>query len=122
MLKKRSGKIVVLSIFQRIPVVSPPTFITVNKFNSEIRINSKEFKTKKFSLILNKIAKAVKLTYKKKNIPFTEIILQDKSEYYLGQFLQFKMFETIYLAKLLELNPFDQPAVELYKEEVKKLI
>ncbi len=98
------------------------TFIIINKFNSEITINSKDFKTKKFSLILNKITKAVKLTYKKKNLPFTEIILQDKSEYSLGQFLQFKMLETIYLAKLLELNPFDQPAVELYKEEVKKLI
>jgi len=98
------------------------TFIIINRFNSEITMNSKNFKTKKFSLILNKIAKAVKLTYKKKNLPFTEIILQDKSEYSLGQFLQFKMFETIYLAKLMNVNPFDQPAVELYKEEVKKLI
>ncbi len=98
------------------------TFTTINKFNSEITINSKDFRTKKFSLILNKIAKAVKLTYKKKNLPFTEIILQDKSEYSLGQFLQFKMFETLYLAKLMNINPFDQPAIELYKEEVKKLI
>jgi glucose-6-phosphate isomerase len=36
--------------------------------------------------------------------------------------LQFKMIEVMYLAHLLGVNPFDQPAVELYKIETKRLL
>jgi glucose-6-phosphate isomerase len=40
----------------------------------------------------------------------------------LGYLLQFKMIEMMYLGKLLNVNTFDQPAVELYKAEVKKIL
>jgi glucose-6-phosphate isomerase len=36
--------------------------------------------------------------------------------------MQLKMIETILLARLLDVNPFDQPAVELYKKETKRLL
>ena len=39
-----------------------------------------------------------------------------------GEFLQFKMFEMMYLGKLMNVNTFDQPGVELYKVETKKIL
>ena len=36
--------------------------------------------------------------------------------------MQFKMIEMVYLGKLLEVNPFDQPNVEEYKEETRKIL
>jgi glucose-6-phosphate isomerase len=51
-----------------------------------------------------------------------EIKLPYKSEYSIGQFLQFKMIETIFLGYLLDVNPFDQPNVESYKEETRKIL
>jgi glucose-6-phosphate isomerase len=51
-----------------------------------------------------------------------DVELPYKSEYPIGQFLQFKMIETIYLGYLLNVNPFNQPNVESYKEETRKIL
>ena len=51
-----------------------------------------------------------------------EILLPDKSERSIGQYLHFKMLETVYLARLLNVNPFDQPAVESYKSEARRIL
>lgn len=56
-------------------------------------------------------------SYIKNKLPFTEIILPDLSEFYLGQYMQFKMLEVMYIGKLLGINPFVQPSVEEYKKE-----
>ena len=55
-------------------------------------------------------------------IPFITITLPKKSAFYIGQFLQFKMIEMIYLGTLLDVNPFDQPQVELYKTQTRKIL
>lgn len=55
--------------------------------------------------------------YKKKNLPFIDIILKDSTEKSIGEFLQFKMMEMMYLGKLMNVNAFDQPSVEHYKVE-----
>jgi glucose-6-phosphate isomerase len=40
----------------------------------------------------------------------------------MGQLLQFMMMEMIYLGFLLNVNPFDQPNVEDYKVETRKIL
>jgi len=40
----------------------------------------------------------------------------------IAAFMQFKMIEMMYLGKLFNVNAFDQPHVELYKTEVKKIL
>lgn len=60
--------------------------------------------------------------YQKQKLPFVQLILDDISSRSLGQFMQFKMIETLYLGKLLNLNPFNQPAVELYKKQARQLL
>jgi len=77
---------------------------------------------KSLQTIMNAIFEGTKAAFKEKKRPFTEITLPDKSEYSIGQFLQFKMVETIYLGYLLDVNPFGQPNVESYKKETRKTL
>ncbi|MAG12925.1 hypothetical protein CL630_03910 [bacterium] len=77
---------------------------------------------KTFTDIKNAILEGTKIAYQKQEIPFMEVILDDISEYSLGQFLQFKMIEMMYLGKLFNVNTFDQPHVELYKTETKRIL
>lgn len=62
------------------------------------------------------VLNGVKESYKNKNRPYTEAVLDDLSEKSLGYYMQFKMMEVMFLAQLLGVNAFDQPAVELYKK------
>lgn len=75
---------------------------------------------------LNEITKAiyegVKAAFKKSGMPFTETLLPDSSEHSVGQFLQFAMIEMMCLGYLLNVNPFDQPSVEAYKAEIRRML
>jgi len=77
---------------------------------------------KTFSEIMEAILGGVKNAYRANNIPFVEVKLSGINEYTIGEFLQFKMFEVMYLAELLGVNAFDQPAVEKYKRETRELL
>ncbi len=72
--------------------------------------------------IMNAILEGTKIAYNKKDLPFMEVQLEGITPYELGAFMQFKMMEMMYLGKLLNVNPFDQPNVESYKIETKKLL
>jgi glucose-6-phosphate isomerase len=72
--------------------------------------------------IMNAILEGTKIAYKNVEHPYMEILLDDLNEYSLGEFLQFKMIEMMYLGKLLNVNTFDQPNVEDYKKETKKIL
>lgn len=72
--------------------------------------------------IMNAILTGTKHAYIKQKLPFMEIELSRLDAAELGAFMQFKMMETIFLATLMGVNAFDQPAVELYKEETRKLL
>ncbi|MCA9387234.1 hypothetical protein KC669_04340 [Candidatus Dojkabacteria bacterium] len=61
------------------------------------------------------IIEAVKKSYIDDNREFNEIILDEISLYNLGYYLQTKMIEVMFLAKLMNINAFDQPNVEDYK-------
>jgi len=72
--------------------------------------------------ILSAILEGTKEAFRKDKRPFIEISLPDKSESTIGQFMQLKMFETMYLGRLLNVNPFDQPDVEKYKKETRRIL
>ncbi len=72
--------------------------------------------------IMSAILEGIKAAYSKKKLPYMEVILEEISTYALGEFLQFKMFEMMYLGKLMNVNTFDQPNVELYKIETRKIL
>jgi len=77
---------------------------------------------KKIWQVNKAIFEGVKRVYLKKKIPFTETILPALDEKNLGFLLEMKMIEIIFLAKLMEVNAFDQPGVELYKAETRKIL
>ena len=72
--------------------------------------------------IMDAIFYGIKIAYIKNNLPFSEIVMHKISESTLGQYLQLKMMEMMYLAKLLGVNAFDQPKVEDYKRETREIL
>ena len=61
-------------------------------------------------------------TFKKNNIPFREFKIKKVNEEVLGKLFSLLIVETIIVSKLLNVNPFDQPAVEQVKVYTKKLL
>jgi glucose-6-phosphate isomerase len=81
-----------------------------------------DIRGKKMKVLSDAILEGVKAAFRKAARPYTEVLLPDKSEHSIGQLLQFKMVEMMYLGFLLEVNPFDQPNVESYKEETRGIL
>ncbi len=77
---------------------------------------------KSVSSIMHALVEGVKTAYQKNQRPFVALALPEISAWYVGQLLQFKMIEMMYLGYVLEINPFDQPNVESYKTETRKLL
>ncbi|MBI5798428.1 MAG: hypothetical protein HZB10_00665 [Candidatus Yonathbacteria bacterium] len=72
--------------------------------------------------ILDGIYKGVVETYKARGISFGEISLTDLDPESLGALMQFMMCTTMHLANLLNINAFDQPNVEAYKEATRRIL
>ena len=104
------------------------TFFYVNENNS-LKINNnqllpskKSLLNKDLSAILYAQKKATENVFRKKNIPFRSFEIKVRDEKTLGELFCFFILETILLGEALNLNPFDQPAVELIKTETNKLL
>ena len=70
--------------------------------------------------ILTTIFVFISLAFSSMKSESFEII--NKSEETLGELFCFFILETILLGYLLKVNPFDQPKVELIKNETKKIL
>ena len=93
------------------------------KINSKNLLNSHIFlKNKNLNDICYSQYLATEKVFKKRKIPFRSFILKNKNEETLGELFTFFMLETIILGKMMKINPYDQPAVELIKKETKKIL
>jgi glucose-6-phosphate isomerase len=104
------------------------TFFYVHEINSK-KINNKTvlsshkfLKDRSISEITHAQKKATEKIFTRKNIPFRSFEINSRDEKTLGFLFCFFILETILLGKLLNVNPFDQPAVELIKKETKKIL
>ena len=77
-------------------------------------------KNKNLNDILLSQILATQKVFKKQKIPFRSFILKKRSEETLGELFSFFIIETILIAKVLKIDPYNQPAVELIKKETKK--
>jgi glucose-6-phosphate isomerase len=77
---------------------------------------------KKLNKIINSQKKALTIVLKNKKIPFKEIEINKFSEETIGELFAYFILETSILGKLINVNPFDQPAVEEVKKITKKLL
>ena len=94
-----------------------------DKINNNTILKSQSFlKDKKLSNIIYAQMKATENVFKRKKIPFRSFEIKKRDEKTLGELFCFFILETILIGKSLNLNPYDQPAVELIKNETKKLL
>ena len=82
----------------------------------------KYLSNKSYENVINAQRIASERVFTKKKIPFRSFLISKKSEEELGILFTFCVLETILLAKLIKVNPFDQPAVELIKKNTKKIL
>ena len=93
------------------------------KINNNYVLDSKNYlKNKDLSEIIFAQKKATENVFKKRNIPFRSFEIKKRDEKTLGELFCFFILETILVGKSLNLNPYDQPAVELIKKETKKIL
>tara|TARA_Y100000590_G_scaffold342510_1_gene391117 strand:- start:426 stop:1595 length:1170 start_codon:yes stop_codon:yes gene_type:complete len=104
------------------------TFFSVSEKNSN-KINNKHLskshfylKNKNLSKIINSQINATQNIFKIKKIPFRSFEVLKRNEESLGELFCFFILETILLGRALNVNPFDQPSVELIKKESKKIL
>ena len=93
------------------------------KINNKYILSSQSYlKNKKLSDITYAQKNATENVFMKKNIPFRSFEIKRRNEKTLGELFCFFILETILIGKSLNLNPYDQPAVELIKNETKNLL
>ena len=111
--------------------VELPSFTLLNSNEKENKLkitqniipkSMKFLKNKSLKFVINAQCNAVKNIFKAKKIPFRQITFSRESESELGKIYTFFVLETILLARLMNINPFDQPAVEQVKIETKKIL
>ncbi len=103
------------------------TFITTDHSNKGIKINDQLFKNTTIDYFKNKTMGdlmqaeqgATIETFKQNNFNFREIYLPNIDEKNLGKLLSFSIMETIATCMYLDVDPFDQPAVEQSKKITK---
>lgn len=77
---------------------------------------------KSLASIESAIFRGVLDAYTQEHKPHMAVYMQEKSPHDLGYYMQLKMIEVMLLGTLLNVDPFDQPAVELYKKVTRKLL
>jgi glucose-6-phosphate isomerase len=104
------------------------THIQFSKYDDNVTIPTIPFKgldTLKVTSLnkLNElISTGVKQAHTQGKVPNLTIELETKDEFNMGYLMMFMMISCVYSSYLLDVNPFDQPGVELYKEAVQNLL
>ena len=92
-----------------------------DKINNNFILKDLNFlKNKKIMDILYSQKKATENVLSIKKIPYRSFEIKKRDERTLGELFTFFILETIMIAKALNINPYDQPSVELIKKETKK--
>ena len=95
----------------------PKKIINIDIFSSHKYLKNKNLEQIIFSQKL-----ATENVFLKKNIPFRSFELIKRDEKTLGELFCFFILETILLGRALKINPYDQPSVELIKQETNKIL
>tara|TARA_B100000963_G_scaffold192203_1_gene167279 strand:+ start:5358 stop:6560 length:1203 start_codon:yes stop_codon:yes gene_type:complete len=92
------------------------------KINFNNKIDNNFLNKKNFSKVKRAQKNALIKAFLKKNIPLREFQLRKINEEALGELFAYFIIETVIIAKILNINPFDQPAVEEVKIYTKQLL
>ncbi|MHB8651968.1 MAG: hypothetical protein ACYC8S_02430 [Minisyncoccota bacterium] len=72
--------------------------------------------------ILNAIMDGTIRAYRAKNLPLLEVRLREQSAEAIGAWMEHQMLCAVIAGYLLNVDPFDQPNVEEYKRETKRIL
>ena len=104
------------------------TFFYVHEKNSP-KINKKKIfsshkylSNKSIDQIILSQKQATEKVFINKNLPFRSFEILNRNEKTLGELFCFFILETILIGRVLNVNPYDQPSVELIKQETKKIL
>lgn len=73
-------------------------------------------------VISHAILASVQESYAKDSLPYFDIVLSEVSLKSIGAYMIFAMLQTVYLAKLFDVNAFNQPEVEEYKVRAREIL
>ena len=90
--------------------------------NNNISSSHKYLKNQSIQKIKQSQMLATEKVFISKKIPFRSFSVLKRDEKSLGELFCFFILETILLGRALNVNPFDQPSVELIKKETKKVL
>jgi glucose-6-phosphate isomerase len=90
--------------------------------NNNILLSHKYLKNQSIQKIKQSQMLATEKVFISKKIPFRSFSVLKRDEKSLGELFCFFILETILLGRALNVNPFDQPSVELIKKETKKIL
>ena len=93
-----------------------------NLYNRNLFGNFSNLKNKNLSQIIQAQKQATQIVFRRKKIPFRSFEVQKRNEETIGELFSFFVLETILLGRLMKINPFDQPSVELIKTETSKIL
>ena len=79
-------------------------------------------KNKSLSQILQAQRHATQIVFGKNKIPFRSFEVLKRNEETIGELFSFFVLETILLGRIMKVNPFDKPSVELIKTETSKIL
>jgi glucose-6-phosphate isomerase len=104
-------------------------YIFGSQDNTALKLNTKKI-SKNLKYINNKNINKIKRTQKeallktlkKNNIPYREFMIKNINEKILGELFSYFILETAIIGKLINIDPFNQPAVEQVKNLTKKLL
>lgn len=103
-------------------VAVPSAWVETQAFEDTSPFVMDMLQGKKAGDVMQAVYRGVMQSYVGHALPFAAIELESINARELGAFMGLHMASVMYLARLLQVNAFDQPNVESYKEETRKLL
>lgn len=103
-------------------VAAPSVFADGPVLESDSPFMTPALRGTRLGAVPEAIYRGVLAAYEKNDLPHLRIELADLSVRELGAFMAVQMASVMYLGKLLGVDTFDQPAVEGYKEETRRIL
>ncbi|MBT4855568.1 hypothetical protein HOM50_03530 [bacterium] len=104
------------------------SFVIVKEFEHHIKV-PKVFPKLDFVIdgkyltdIMHAISEGTQQAYSERSNPYGTYTIPSLNAESIGSFMQIQMIQMMFLGKLLQVNPFNQPDVELYKTRTRKIL
>ncbi|MGI6766663.1 MAG: glucose-6-phosphate isomerase [Lentihominibacter sp.] len=98
------------------------TMMVIDKLPAIITVPDGDLKGKTLAELNRIMMDGVSAAHKQAGIPLVEIHLPEMNAYNYGQLMYYLMTTCAITAMLSGVNPFDQPGVEAYKAEMRRLL